>query len=374
MKENKYDLLIVGGGLAGLSAAIQFAKDDRKVILFEKEFYPFHKVCGEYISNESLAFLESLGIPISEMNLPKIHRLRLSDPNGDCLEEELKMGGFGISRFRLDELLMQKAIELGVDIREGVEVKGWTFDEQQDFALEAEEKVYQGKLLVAAYGKRSKLDHWLQRPFMLKKEPYVAVKYHIRYPVNRTEIVLHNFKNGYCGMSAIEDDRVCLCYLAHADDLKKEGSIAELERNVLSKNPHLAHIFKHAEFLYEKPLVISRFSFKNKKQLINHAVFVGDAAGLIPPLSGNGMSMALHGSKLFYQTFSDYLDIRITRAEAEYNYQKLWKDQFALRIKIGSALQAMFGSERKTVYLLKTLRPFKFIRQKLLRLTHGKSY
>jgi len=80
------------------------------------------------------------------------------------------------------------------------------------------------------------------------------------------------------------------------------------------------------------------------------------------------------GSKLFYQTFSDYLDIRITRAEAEYNYQKLWKDQFALRIKIGSALQAMFGSERKTVYLLKTLRPFKFIRQKLLRLTHGKSY
>jgi len=192
--------------------------------------------------------------------------------------------------------------------------------------------------------------------------------------VNRNEIVLHNFKNGYCGMSAIEDDRVCLCYLAHAQDLKREGSIANLENNILAKNPHLAQIFNHAEFLYDKPLVISRFSFKNKRRCIDHAVFVGDAAGLIPPLSGNGMSMALHSSKLFYLSFSPFLKGKSTRDEAEKKYLKKWRKQFSLRLKVGRTLQSLFGSEKKTVVFLQVIRPFQRIRRFLVRLTHGRPF
>jgi len=60
---NEFDIAIIGGGLAGLSLSIQCANAGYRTLLFEKETYPFHKVCGEYISNESFPFLEKLGVP-----------------------------------------------------------------------------------------------------------------------------------------------------------------------------------------------------------------------------------------------------------------------------------------------------------------------
>src|SRR5712675_2148016 len=101
----KYDVAIVGGGLAGLALSIQAAKAGYKTILFEKETYPFHKVCGEYISLESWNFLEELGLPLSDWNLPVIRRLLLSSPNGTSIEHELPLGGFGISRYKIDAAL-----------------------------------------------------------------------------------------------------------------------------------------------------------------------------------------------------------------------------------------------------------------------------
>src|SRR5271154_2776115 len=100
-----YDIAIIGGGLAGLSLSIQSAKAGYSVCLFEKEKYPFHKVCGEYISFESWNFLQELGIPLSDWNLPIIRRLMVSSPNGKYLEHDLPLGGFGISRYKLDAAL-----------------------------------------------------------------------------------------------------------------------------------------------------------------------------------------------------------------------------------------------------------------------------
>src|SRR5580698_10430921 len=103
--ENTYDAAITGGGLAGLSLAIQLAKAGYSVILFEKEKYPFHKVCGEYISMESYDFLERLGMPLSNMDLPMISEVKISSPNGTTFTRKLDLGGFGISRYTLDSTL-----------------------------------------------------------------------------------------------------------------------------------------------------------------------------------------------------------------------------------------------------------------------------
>jgi len=99
MNENKqYDVAIAGGGLAGLALSIQCAQAGYRTVLFEKEKYPFHKVCGEYISFESWNFLEELGVPLSQMNLPVIRRVLVTAPNGKKLVKSLPLGGFGISR------------------------------------------------------------------------------------------------------------------------------------------------------------------------------------------------------------------------------------------------------------------------------------
>src|SRR6266498_5277207 len=123
MSENKtYDIAIVGGGLAGLSVSVQSAKAGYKTILFEKEKYPFHKVCGEYLSLESWNFLEELGVPLSQMNLPIIRELVVTAPNGKKLEHGLPLGGFGISRYKLDGMLAEIAKANGVEVIEETKV------------------------------------------------------------------------------------------------------------------------------------------------------------------------------------------------------------------------------------------------------------
>src|SRR6187551_3929869 len=107
--EEIYDVAIVGGGLAGLALSIQCGDAGFKTILFEKENYPFHKVCGEYVSLESLPFLKKLGLPVEELNLPFIKKLQLTDVKGKMFEFDLPLGGFGISRYKLDNALYEIA-------------------------------------------------------------------------------------------------------------------------------------------------------------------------------------------------------------------------------------------------------------------------
>ena len=106
-----YECGIIGGGLAGLCLAIQLADQGISVVLFEKNQYPFHKVCGEYISFESFKFLQSLGLPLPEWNLPTIKRLQVSDVKGRSYNFDLDLGGFGISRYKIDDALYQLAIK-----------------------------------------------------------------------------------------------------------------------------------------------------------------------------------------------------------------------------------------------------------------------
>src|SRR5687767_8758790 len=113
-----YDAAIIGGGVAGLSLSIQLAKAGFNVVLFEKEKYPFHKVCGEYISLESWNFIEQLGLPLSKMDLPIIKNLIVSAPNGKTIESRLDPGGFGISRYMLDYDLSKIAKHNGVKVFE----------------------------------------------------------------------------------------------------------------------------------------------------------------------------------------------------------------------------------------------------------------
>ncbi|HXB35381.1 MAG TPA: FAD-dependent monooxygenase [Puia sp.] len=373
-----YDVIIAGGGLAGLALSIQLARSGYSVALLEKERYPYHKVCGEYVSLESWNFLEELGLPLSDWNLPVIRQLLVSSPDGNSIMRELPLGGFGISRYMLDSAMAAIARSEGVELRESVKVTDMRF-ERSMFAVRTSEGVLYSKIACGAYGKRSNLDIKWRRAFIRKRSDrlnnYVGVKYHVRADMPADRISLHNFRDGYCGISRIEDGKCCLCYITTARNLRESGnSIPEMERMILRQNPFLEKIFSSADFLFPQPVTISKISYERRTRVEDHVLFIGDAAGMIPPLAGNGMSMALHGSKLAYGCIDAFLKGQIARYELEQEYSDRWGRQFGRRLWAGRLLQAWFGSERRTNLLISSLKPFPRLVSFLIRQTHGEPF
>ncbi len=378
MTNKVYDIAVVGGGLAGLALAIQSAKAGYAVVLFEKEKYPYHKVCGEYISIESWNFIESLGVPLKDMNLPIIKQLHVTSPKGDLFSHALPLGGFGISRYTLDECLFQLAKKAGVTVFEETKVNDILFD-ADEFQIQTSVGTIRSKVTGGSFGKRSNLDVKWNRSFIQQKpgklNNYIGVKYHIKTNYPADLISLHNFENGYCGISQIEDKKYCLCYLTTAANLiNSNNNIQQMEKELLSKNPYLQQLFSTAEFLYAAPLTISQISFDQKQQVENHVLMIGDAAGMITPLCGNGMSMALHGSKLAFEQMHAFLQKQITREQMETNYQKAWQQQFAGRLKTGRLIQRFFGKSAITNLFVKAFQLFPFLATPLIRQTHGRPF
>ncbi|PUZ24380.1 Dehydrogenase (flavoprotein) [Chitinophaga costaii] len=372
-----YDVIIIGGGLAGLALAIRLGQTAVKVLVIEKEDYPRHKVCGEYISLESQPFLESLGLPLSQMALPAIRQLQVTDVQGRIVAAPLHPGGFGISRYTLDAALAQLAVESGCTLLTHTRADE-VISERDQCTVTAGGKVYTARVACGTWGKRSNLDVKWQRPFIrTPRKPlnnYVGIKYHIRYPWPPSLIALHNFKDGYGGISAIEDGKCCLCYLTRASQLQKAGSIRQMEQDILFQNPALKKIFQEAEFLWEQPVTISQISFQQKEQVYDHVLLLGDAAGLIAPLCGNGMSMAFHAAKLAAGIIPAFLSGHITRAQMETQYQQLWKRQFSRRLSVGRLLQGNFGRNKITSLFLRSMQLLPFLKKALIKNTFGPTF
>lgn len=376
--DTTFDVAIIGGGLAGLALSIQCVKAGFTTILFEKEIYPFHRVCGEYISLESWDFLKALGLPVLEMRLPVISRLLVTAPNGNKIEHQLDLGGFGISRHLIDYELYKLAQAAGVIVKEGVKVDDIIY-ENNSFTIGSSIGNIQAAIAAGCFGKRSNIDVKWKRKFVMGKKKrlnnFIGVKYHIRTEWPDDLIALHNFKDGYCGISKIEDGKCCLCYLTTSQNLKRnENSIAGLEENVLQANPHLKNILNNADKFFAEPVTIAQISFDRKKQVENHMLMIGDAGGMIAPLCGNGMSIALHGSKLAYQSIEKYLQTTISREEMEIQYSRDWKSQFSKRLAMGRIIQQLFGKKWVTNLFIAFLKPFPRFINYLVKQTHGKPF
>ena len=368
----KTDILIIGGGLAGLTAALHLQKAGLPVILIEKNAFPFHKVCGEYISNEVLPYLRWLGIFPEELGALTIEKLRFTSPSGKGLTTQLPLGGFGISRFKLDNVLYELFKSRGgtawtdtvstISYRNGFEITtlaGKTISAQQ---------------VIGAYGKRSVIDTQLQRPFIKNRSPFLAVKAHYRGKLEKDTVELHNFRGGYCGVSGIEDDKINICYLADYDTFKKYKDISAYQLNVLYQNKHLKDIFERSKLLFESPITISQLSFGIKEAVNEHILMVGDTAGLIHPLCGNGMSMAMHSAKICSELLIQYFSgIIESRPQLEELYTSLWKQQFKPRIHMGNILSKLLQREKLTEAVMNGMVLFPALMPLIIKHTHGKT-
>ena len=369
-----HQVIIIGGGLAGLLNAIILARAGINILLVEQKGYPFHKVCGEYISHEVTPFLKSLGLYPMHLAPAQIDTLKISTQSGRVSTLNLPLGGFGISRYNLDHFWYQQAIDSGVEFKLDSKASNVRFEQDVFEVTLADGSELLSQMVIGAHGKRSILDKQLQRPFMKQRSPYVGVKYHVNYTWEPNVIALHNFERGYCGVSQVEANRLNLCYLTHRDNLKKWGDIPSLEKAVLRQNPHLSKIFDQCDFLFDQPLVINEISFQPKKAVEQHILMSGDSAGLITPLCGNGMAMAIRSayllSKLVLKFFreDDYC-----RTQLERNYQLAWKSNFSYRLAVGRKLQEAFQT-KAAMDMLVSLARWPTLGRLIVKQTHGSKF
>lgn len=367
------EVIIIGGGLAGLAVSIHLSKFGYEVLLIEKQDYPRHKVCGEYVSNEVLPYLDFLGIDVFSEGAQRISKFELTTIDNKKISSELFLGGFGISRYNLDVLLAKKAVDNGVELLLDTVIKTEFVNEQ--FIISTKKgKQFNSKVAVGAFGKRSNLDMKLNRDFVKESSPYLAVKRHVKGNFPSDLVALHNFNGGYCGVSKVEKNHINLCYITDYKSFKQHENIEDFEKNVLFKNTTLKEIFESTESVFDQPLTISQISFDTKNAVENHIIMCGDSAGMIHPLCGNGMGMAIRSAQIASQLIIDYLQEKITnRRQLELKYQKQWNKAFKKRLQMGHLVAALFRSQFLSKQIMWLLQKFPAFLPKIIERTHGKT-
>jgi len=336
----RYDVIIAGGGLAGCGAAIQLAESGARVLLLEQKRYPMHKLCGEFLSGEASGLLARLGAQeaIVAAGAQSIHRAFLSD--GQSLFTcDLPSPALGLSRYRLDPVLWGRATEAGADCRAGVCVRAVRGDLQSGFCVETSVGTFEARMALCAHGKRAKLDEALERPVGYRS-PYIAFKAHFRGQHDPSAIEMYGFDGGYCGLSPIEDGLVNVCWIAHERALEEGGGLVEgMVEGVLKKNPKLSERLGGLS-LTGKFKGISNIRLGAKGTFQGDVCLIGDAAGMIAPLCGDGMAMALRSAEIAAPLAVSFLKGEIDGLAYRSAYTSAWKSEFGMRLLLGRLAHA----------------------------------
>jgi menaquinone-9 beta-reductase len=352
MKNQIYDVAIIGGGVAGCAAAVQLAQAGHKVVLCESKSYPHHKVCGEFLSPECAVFLDQLSLmPAIQATHPaQIHTVGITAPNGTTWKTPLPGIGLGISRYALDTIMSEGARSCGVNFRDRSTVTDVQGNLDSAFQLTVRNDQGQifisAKTIIGAHGKRSIIDRALSRPFLQKPHPFIGLKAHFRGSPLPGCIHLHSFPGGYCGMSEIENGLTNVCLLVRQEIFQTMTPNAEKGVDgfidwMKAQNPALGKWLSDAQPVFDNWLSIAQIPFVDKQIISNDILMVGDSAGVIAPIAGDGMGMALAASQIASRLLGDYLVGRITSRALRQQYTTLWWRTFGPRLRLSHILQSL---------------------------------
>jgi flavin-dependent dehydrogenase len=337
-----YDVIVVGAGLAGCSAAIQLAEQGFQVLLLEQARYPTHRLCGEFLSVEVIEIFERLGVLNAVLNAGAhpIRRAYLTAAGGASFRCELPGTALGLSRYQLDQILFERSQAVGAICHQETPVRSITGTLATGFVVSTRHGEFMGRVVLGAYGKGSSLDHRLKRPFVQQRSPWIASKAHYTGIDLPNIIELHAFPGGYCGLSQIEAGQINVCWIAHQRILKT-GSGDRLCPDALLQNPVLAERLS-AMHRVSTPKKLAQISFAAKAKFEGDLCMIGDAGGMITPLCGDGMAMALCSADLAVPLVTQVLQERLSPEIFRNQYETAWNRSFGLRLPLGRLMHTGF--------------------------------
>lgn len=271
---------IAGGGLAGLSLGIALRKRGVPVRVHEAMSYPKHRVCGEFISGVTQETLSYLGVEQLFAQTLLHREATWCNAEGMLSSFRLPQLAYGISRYRLDEQLCGLLRSMGGEVMEGSRIG-------------AEHRTREGT--VWAVGRKPTTQgQWL------------GLKMHVRDIELRTSLEMHLGDWGYVGLAQVEDGWVNVCGLFRIrHDVRERPQdllIEYLKRCGLVELAERLSCSHHREGSYA---AVAGFLL-GRQQLQSGTCSIGDAESIIPPFTGNGMSMALQSAELAVESLVAY--------------------------------------------------------------------
>jgi flavin-dependent dehydrogenase len=296
--------LVIGGGLAGSTVAIHLSAAGRQVTLLEREPSAHHKVCGEFLSREAVAYLGQLGVDPISLGAKTIRSVRLT-ARDQVVETRLPFTALSLSRSVLDEALIKRAADCGCRVERGAFVEtvaqhcgGWRAE------LRGGESWTAATVFLAS-GK-----HELRG---IERGPgrhgdLVGFKLHWQLAAAETEALgdsmdLFLFKGGYGGLSLVEGNTANFCLVVRRAALLKAGGWKQLLEGIQSENAHIRQRLSGAQALWARPLAVSSIPYGYIHAGGKGLWCVGDQAAVIPSFTGDGMSIALHSGALAAQMY-----------------------------------------------------------------------
>ncbi|MGJ8657550.1 MAG: NAD(P)/FAD-dependent oxidoreductase [Akkermansiaceae bacterium] len=286
-------ITIIGGGLSGLALGCFLRKHDVKVTIIEQGNYPRHKVCGEFICGVENETLAELGILDLFEHAKSVETIQWHIANKKLLDRKLPRHGMGISRFLLDDALQKRFRNLGGIIQKQRADKSSYLHDQPEGTVWACGKEKQGK--------GTDTHRWL------------GIKLHVT-GLNIQGLEMHtgasSAKGGYLGLSPIEDGKVNVCGLFEVNKGVSGKGEEKLRAYLISLGlNNLVQRLDKADIVAGSFSAVAGFSMGHQNILANNQqrlMPIGDAALLIPPFTGNGMSIALESALLAGQSLLPY--------------------------------------------------------------------
>lgn len=334
------DAVVVGAGPAGSAAATVLARLGRSVLLLEKDVFPRHKVCGEFLSEDALPSLEILGAreAVERATSERMTRGTLHRSRGKPIYFELPAPALGLSRFRLDDLLARGAREAGADLRFAARVLAAAPDGRDGFRVrfvhEQAEKDVEARSVVGAWGRWDALDRTLDRRFLGRRSRFFGWNrdFHADRGRLEGEVRLYLFPGGYCGLSRVEGGAVNLAgVVSHRAWSRAGGGWPAVVEAARRGNPAL-----DSDLAAMTPGPIGYLGtgpvfFMAKPPSENRILMAGDAAGVIDPFSGEGQAVALAGGILAAETVERRLSGELSSDACARAYEDAWRRRFARR-------------------------------------------